>query len=466
MFDAIAPRYDLVNRMMTFRLDVRWRRLAVRVAGAAARLGGARPGLRHRRPVRRAGPAGTCADLGRPVASGCSPPTAAARPGCRPTSCACRCPTAALDGVTCGFALRNLVELGGVLRRARPRRAPGRADRAARRRHAAQPGPAVGPRHLLRQGRAPDRRAAVRPARLPVPAPSVAYLPPPAEMLGALRAAGLRRRVQRALLSGGITQLSRRRGRDAHAGRHPTARAATSTSTASPAATASCSCATASASPAGAWRRACRSADVAGVLAAIERDDDGRAARLRPVAFGVLPFLPGATGRARHPGRRRRQGRRTATGGSRRSTAPTADARDADRAAPPPARGGVHASRPASTGRALPRRRRGRRATRSAPGGSTKVVHRPRRARSRPTGRSTSTPSCSGCGPRSARATATRSTASSAPPPSCWSPADGDVVRSHPLAGTAPRTGDPTTDARARGRAASPRRRTRSSTAS
>lgn len=30
MFDAIAPRYDLVNRIMTFRLDVRWRRRAIR----------------------------------------------------------------------------------------------------------------------------------------------------------------------------------------------------------------------------------------------------------------------------------------------------------------------------------------------------------------------------------------------------------------------------------------------------
>ena len=30
MFDAIAPRYDLVNRIMTLRLDVRWRRRAVR----------------------------------------------------------------------------------------------------------------------------------------------------------------------------------------------------------------------------------------------------------------------------------------------------------------------------------------------------------------------------------------------------------------------------------------------------
>jgi hypothetical protein len=33
MFDTIAPRYDLVNRIMTFRLDVGWRRRAVRMLG-------------------------------------------------------------------------------------------------------------------------------------------------------------------------------------------------------------------------------------------------------------------------------------------------------------------------------------------------------------------------------------------------------------------------------------------------
>src|ERR671910_102524 len=33
MFDAIAPRYDLVNRVMTFRLDVRWRRRTVAALG-------------------------------------------------------------------------------------------------------------------------------------------------------------------------------------------------------------------------------------------------------------------------------------------------------------------------------------------------------------------------------------------------------------------------------------------------
>ena len=33
MFDTIAPRYDLVNRIMTFRLDTRWRRRTVREMG-------------------------------------------------------------------------------------------------------------------------------------------------------------------------------------------------------------------------------------------------------------------------------------------------------------------------------------------------------------------------------------------------------------------------------------------------
>src|SRR5438045_8852788 len=36
MFDAIAPRYDLVNRIMTFRMDVGWRRKAVRALGLPA----------------------------------------------------------------------------------------------------------------------------------------------------------------------------------------------------------------------------------------------------------------------------------------------------------------------------------------------------------------------------------------------------------------------------------------------
>ena len=111
MFDAIAPRYDLVNRIMTFRLDVRWRRRAVRSLGAAARQPRPRPGQRHRRPLRRPAPRRAAARSRSTSASACCGPTAAARRGCRPTSCASRCPTASVDGVTCGFALRNLVDL-------------------------------------------------------------------------------------------------------------------------------------------------------------------------------------------------------------------------------------------------------------------------------------------------------------------------------------------------------------------
>ncbi len=36
MFDAIAPRYDLLNRMLTFGMDVGWRKKTVASLGLAA----------------------------------------------------------------------------------------------------------------------------------------------------------------------------------------------------------------------------------------------------------------------------------------------------------------------------------------------------------------------------------------------------------------------------------------------
>ncbi len=111
MFDAIAPRYDLVNRIMTFRLDVRWRRRAVR--DLALPTGATVLDLA-------AGTGDLCIDLAesglRPVSMDLSYGMLAADRSGSPRAQAdiLQLPvgTASVDGLTCGFALRNLVDLG------------------------------------------------------------------------------------------------------------------------------------------------------------------------------------------------------------------------------------------------------------------------------------------------------------------------------------------------------------------
>ncbi len=205
MFDAIAPRYDLVNRIMTFRLDVRWRRRAIRTLGLPAgdRVLDLASGTGDLCiELRRAGlrPISVDLSLGMLRADRSGAPRVQADILRLPT------PDAAVDGVTCGFALRNLVDLPAFFAElGRVVRPGGRIalldvgiphNRLVRTGHGIYFGrvvPRIGA--LLSDG------AAYR--YLPK---SVAYLPPPAEMVASLRALGFGD-ARHDHLSGGITQM-------------------------------------------------------------------------------------------------------------------------------------------------------------------------------------------------------------------------------------------------------------------
>ena len=114
MFDRIAPRYDLLNRLLTFRMDVAWRRTAVnslRLAAGARVLDLACGTGDLCRTLESAGfmPIGTDFSEGMLAAARTNAPLVRAD--------AMRLPFAdgSLDGVTCGFALRNFVDLPLVL---------------------------------------------------------------------------------------------------------------------------------------------------------------------------------------------------------------------------------------------------------------------------------------------------------------------------------------------------------------
>lgn len=113
MFDRIAPRYDLLNRLLTFRMDVGWRRAAVAQLGLA-------PGARVVdlacgtgdlcRTLRAAGqfPIGVDFSAGMLGAAVTDAPLVRADATLLPFS------SGSIEGVTCGFALRNFVDLTAV----------------------------------------------------------------------------------------------------------------------------------------------------------------------------------------------------------------------------------------------------------------------------------------------------------------------------------------------------------------
>jgi demethylmenaquinone methyltransferase/2-methoxy-6-polyprenyl-1,4-benzoquinol methylase len=205
MFDAIAPRYDLVNRIMTFRLDVRWRRRAVRTLALP-------PDSRVLDLA--SGTGDLCIDLAtagyRPLSVdlslGMLQADRSGAPRVQADILRLPVPDGSTDGVTCGFALRNLVDLAAFFAElARVVRPGGRValldvgiphNRLVRTGNDIYFGKVV-----PRIGALLSDAAAYR--YLPR---SVAYLPPPAELVAMLRGAGFADAAHTEL-SGGITQL-------------------------------------------------------------------------------------------------------------------------------------------------------------------------------------------------------------------------------------------------------------------
>jgi demethylmenaquinone methyltransferase/2-methoxy-6-polyprenyl-1,4-benzoquinol methylase len=214
MFDAIAPRYDLVNRVMTFGLDRGWRRATVR----ALTLGDGELVVDLA-----CGTGDLCRDLAaagyRPVgvdlSFGMLAHASVACPLVQGDALRLPFPDGCLDGATSGFALRNFVELDGFFAElARVLRPGGRIALL----DVARPENALlrlG--HGVYFGRVVPRIGAVLSdgAAYRYLPRSVAYLPPIGVMLDRLRASGFEA-VERRLLSGGITQMltaTRRSGR-------------------------------------------------------------------------------------------------------------------------------------------------------------------------------------------------------------------------------------------------------------
>jgi demethylmenaquinone methyltransferase/2-methoxy-6-polyprenyl-1,4-benzoquinol methylase len=205
MFDTIAPRYDLVNRVMTFGLDRVWRSQTV----TALDLG---PGSVVVDLA--CGTGDLCRDLARTghtplgvdLSIGMLRHARTDAPLVQGDGTALPLPDRSVDGVVSGFALRNFVALPPVFAElARVVRPGGRVallDVATPANPALRAGHAVYFGHVVpRLGGLLSDQAAYR--YLPK---SVAYLPQGDGILTMLEAAGFGA-THRRLLSGGITQL-------------------------------------------------------------------------------------------------------------------------------------------------------------------------------------------------------------------------------------------------------------------
>ncbi|MBC8195311.1 MAG: ubiquinone/menaquinone biosynthesis methyltransferase [Acidimicrobiia bacterium] len=205
MFDSIAPRYDLVNRIMTFRMDVAWRRRTVSMlelpAGSIVMDVACGTGDLCR-DLSGAGHSVVGLDMswGMLAAARTDAPLLHADALKQPVG------EGSLDGLTCGFALRNFTSLEPFFFEA------ARLVRSGGRIALLEVDSPVNP--LLRFGHAFYFGRVVplvgglfsdRDAYRYLPR-SVAYLPPEEDLLSMVAAAGFGE-VQKTRLSGGIAQL-------------------------------------------------------------------------------------------------------------------------------------------------------------------------------------------------------------------------------------------------------------------
>ena len=205
MFDAIAPRYDLVNRVMTFRMDVGWRRRTVRKlqlgpGSVVLDLACGTGDLCRELSAQGLRPIGMDLSYGMLANARTEVPLAQADALALPV------PDGSVDGVSCGFALRNFLalepffaELARVVR-------PG--GRIALLEVAEPANPLLRWGHGIYFGKVVPVIGGLLsdPAAYRYLPKSVAYLPEPEAMLDQLRGVGFVG-VERQLLSTGISQL-------------------------------------------------------------------------------------------------------------------------------------------------------------------------------------------------------------------------------------------------------------------